>query len=397
MENIEKSSEEKIAIATANAFEKNVKYEHNILSRVRNTPYRLVPLPKSVTMSSLLVRHSEELKELDVYEEKKEMLKSALYLMGVEEETDEERRDRMFENALDLVTEPSSAKEFLSDPYFLFVHGYKTKKGNCELTTETVKNDCVWFNGCHMDKYLTAPMTPELISFDKDLINVPCFIRKDNGMLKKSFVTPFQIRQAKKAVKNATGDILVFGAGLSYFVFLAAQKKEVTSITVVDDDEDAIQLFKRGVCTQIPNSDKIMSFSDDMFDYARSVFRSDYNFCYVDMFPGRKRGYLDAFALEGILAMKNIKHMNYYSDVILYYSAYCAFLNASSDLGEEERAERQKYIDSILGEEKSELIERLEKRNRGDRSNIARAAIHRDGFINELFGRNYIELKRLLD
>ena len=57
-------------------------------------------------------------------------------------------------------------------------------------------------------------------------------------------VTPNEIETMRGPLADAKGRVCAFGLGLGYFALLAAQKPEVSRVTVVERDPDVIALFQ---------------------------------------------------------------------------------------------------------------------------------------------------------
>ena len=56
---------------------------------------------------------------------------------------------------------------------------------------------------------------------------------------------PHEIETMKEAIEKAKGNVLTMGLGMGYFAFMASQKEEVTSVTILERDEAVLSLFKK--------------------------------------------------------------------------------------------------------------------------------------------------------
>ena len=56
-------------------------------------------------------------------------------------------------------------------------------------------------------------------------------------------ITPFEIETMKEPLEQARGKVLTFGLGLGYFAYMAARKKEVTEVKVIEANRSVIELY----------------------------------------------------------------------------------------------------------------------------------------------------------
>ena len=86
------------------------------------------------------------------------------------------------------------------------------------------------------------------------------------------------------AVAKSRGKVLTYGLGLGYFAFMASEKDDVVSVTVVERSQDVIELFRTHILPQFPNRDKIRLVCSDAFEYAKNQAPSErYNFVFADI------------------------------------------------------------------------------------------------------------------
>lgn len=89
--------------------------------------------------------------------------------------------------------------------------------------------------------------------------------------------TPQEAEGIAGAVKRAYGDVLCVGLGIGYFPFIASKKLGVNSVTIVEKNEDVINL----VYPQIANK-KTNVIQADFYNYARTTDER-YDFIYLDV------------------------------------------------------------------------------------------------------------------
>lgn len=95
-------------------------------------------------------------------------------------------------------------------------------------------------------------------------------------------VTPNEINTMRIPIANARGHVLTFGLGLGYFAYHASEKTDVLSLTVVDNDPNAIALFKTHLLPQFPQKNKIHTLCSDAFDYAEKHL-AGYDYIFTDL------------------------------------------------------------------------------------------------------------------
>ena len=91
-------------------------------------------------------------------------------------------------------------------------------------------------------------------------------------------ITPNEIETMKAPVGEAFGDVVTYGLGLGYFAYLASEKENVSSVTVVEMDESVIRLFKKHILPQFPNKEKIRIVHGDALEYAAKGHSCDFVF-----------------------------------------------------------------------------------------------------------------------
>ena len=80
-------------------------------------------------------------------------------------------------------------------------------------------------------------------------------------------IKPSEIESSQAAVDGAFGRVVTFGLGLGYFAFMASEKPEVESVTVMELDPAVIALFNEHLLPQFPHRDKITVVQADAFDF----------------------------------------------------------------------------------------------------------------------------------
>ncbi|MBQ4290739.1 MAG: hypothetical protein II719_06040 [Clostridia bacterium] len=103
-------------------------------------------------------------------------------------------------------------------------------------------------------------------------------------------VCPSEIHSMEKAVRAAWGDTLVLGLGLGYYAFRISQSETVRSVTVVEREQEVIDLFTEYLLPQFPMKEKVRILCGDAVSYTQSLRDGVYDFCFADIWEGAVDG-----------------------------------------------------------------------------------------------------------
>ena len=93
-------------------------------------------------------------------------------------------------------------------------------------------------------------------------------------------ITPNEILTMGPAIKEAKGNVLIYGLGLGYFPFMALNKKEVTSITIIEKEKEIISLFKENILPFFNQNKPIKIIEADALTYK---VNEQYDFVFIDL------------------------------------------------------------------------------------------------------------------
>lgn len=96
-------------------------------------------------------------------------------------------------------------------------------------------------------------------------------------------ITINEVNTMKKEIKEATGDVLTLGLGLGYYAYMVSMKDDVSSVTIVETDQDVIDLFEQYILPQFANKDKIKIINQDAFEFMENLEDGKYNYCFCDI------------------------------------------------------------------------------------------------------------------
>lgn len=96
--------------------------------------------------------------------------------------------------------------------------------------------------------------------------------------------TPYEINTMREIINKAKNNVLTFGLGLGYFPFMASIKDEVKKVTVVENDMEIIEFFKKNLLPHFPNKEKIEIVYADAFSYIEKNDLLKYSIIFVDTY-----------------------------------------------------------------------------------------------------------------
>ena len=169
--------------------------------------------------------------------------------------------------------------EYYADPYYRDIKIPSVKLGNSELKYDRYKP----FEGfvCN-DIFRTADgmQIPQIGFFETEFL-FPAVFEDDRLWMS---ITPNEIETMKEAVEKAFGSVLTFGLGLGYYAYMVSLKSEVTEITIVESNDDVINLFNKYILPQFKYSDKIRIVKADAFEYAQNhLSGGKFDFVFTDL------------------------------------------------------------------------------------------------------------------
>ncbi len=173
---------------------------------------------------------------------------------------------------------PLDPAPFLADPYFAVAGAAAGTHGKWQLKEEKLAPFEAFV--CR-DPVVTGDrrMIPQ-IGFFKEPYAYPAML--ENG---REWMTllPNETVTTAPAIRQATGRVLTYGLGLGYFAYHAAQKPDVTSVTVVDISPDVIELFREHLLPRFPHKEKITLVCDDAFRFAKTHMAGRFDFVFADI------------------------------------------------------------------------------------------------------------------
>ena len=169
-------------------------------------------------------------------------------------------------------------RKYESNPYYTNIKLENLTDGNWEIRWEEYKP----YQGviCHdmiiEDDFREIPP----LGFFPDGFRFPAILEGGNEWMT---LTPVDLDTCEEAIEAAHGKVVTFGLGLGYYAYMASEKDNVESVTVVELSEDVIRLFKTHILPQMSNGHKIRIVNSDAFEYAEKVMPSEnFDLAFVD-------------------------------------------------------------------------------------------------------------------
>jgi hypothetical protein len=92
--------------------------------------------------------------------------------------------------------------------------------------------------------------------------------------------------------KKASGNVLTFGLGIGYFVYMAMLNPNVKSVTIIEKSSSVIEMFNQYILPQFPQIEKIEIIEGDAFDYFNEKFIQGFDYVFVDIWKSGNDGFL---------------------------------------------------------------------------------------------------------
>lgn len=117
-------------------------------------------------------------------------------------------------------------------------------------------------------------------------------------------IKPNEIETMKEPIKKARGKVITFGLGMGYFAYMASNKSEVESVTIIERDKNVISLFKSHILPYFACSGKIKIIESDAYEYVQKIMpREKYDYAFVDLWRDTSDG------TELYIRMKKLEHL----------------------------------------------------------------------------------------
>lgn len=169
-------------------------------------------------------------------------------------------------------------ERYENNPYYQNIRLENIKDGSWEIKWEEYKPYQAVISGDMMLLEDFREVPP--LGFFPESFRFPAILEGGNEWMT---LTPVDLDTCDEAIAEAKGKVVTFGLGLGYYAYMASEKSEVESVTVVELSEEVIALFKKHILPQMPNRDKIKIVNCDAFEYAEKIMPSEgFDLAFVD-------------------------------------------------------------------------------------------------------------------
>ena len=168
-------------------------------------------------------------------------------------------------------------KVYLEDEYAKLIKDISIKDDRWELVSlhyEPYQGFA--YDELRIDNIFFKEETP--IGFFKNRFPYLALIEGDDIWMS---VIPHEINTMRKPIRDAFGRVLVLGLGLGYYAFHVSNKKDVESVTIIENDKHAIEIFEKYILPHFKNKDKIKIIYEDAIKYLDNGI--DYDFVFADI------------------------------------------------------------------------------------------------------------------
>ena len=192
-----------------------------------------------------------------------------------------------------------NTKKYTDNPYYKNISLDNRSLGNWEIRKEKYEP----YQAVICDDMIIGDDFTEIpsLGFFTEEFHFPAILENGNEWMT---LTPVDLDTCEEAINEAHGKVVTFGLGLGYYAYMASEKPDVESVTVVELSEGVIKLFREHILPQIPNKDKIKIVHADAFEYAEHVMPSEhFDYAFVDTWRDASDGapmYKKMRALENL-------------------------------------------------------------------------------------------------
>lgn len=182
-----------------------------------------------------------------------------------------------------------STEEFLQSPYHKQINLEKIESNGFQFSKEKMyKNELFNLKAIQNDPVRECNDFMILRALDQNYEAAVLLQDGDVWMLD----VPSEAATIDPVAKNAKGHVLTFGLGIGYFIFMAQLNKAVTEITVIEQSLEVIEMFKKDLYPQFPQSCKVNFIHGNAFDYYNEAYLANFDTVFVDIYRSNDDGFL---------------------------------------------------------------------------------------------------------
>ncbi|TFG81595.1 MAG: hypothetical protein E4G74_03930 [Erysipelotrichales bacterium] len=182
-----------------------------------------------------------------------------------------------------------STQDYLKSPYSSHIKLEKIEEKGFRLTRETVRsNELFSVSAIHPDENRELDDWMTLRALDQPYEATFLWQGEEVWMLD----APSEANTMDPYAKKARGNVLTFGLGIGYFIYMSALNPEVKSITIIERSPSVIEMFKKHLLPQFPDNIPITIIQGDAFDYFNKAYMDIFDYAFVDIWQSNDDGFL---------------------------------------------------------------------------------------------------------
>lgn len=150
---------------------------------------------------------------------------------------------------------------------------------------QTTRIDAGFVDYCKCPSVLgDIPAAPNLYYSPKEFNMLQLWIDDDLWMT----LSPNEVYTMREPIDKAFGKVITCGIGIGYYAIMAAAKDNVESVTVVENNEGVIDLFRHFIMKKFPRevTGKISIVHADAYEYLYDLKDGKFNYCFIDLWQG---------------------------------------------------------------------------------------------------------------
>lgn len=177
-------------------------------------------------------------------------------------------------------------EDLLAQPYYKNIHLKDISFGDISYEERIIQERTLMntdFSKPH-GKYL---FHDHPLGYFKESMSMPALFEGDTLWMSPAIS---EFRSMEEVIKKGQGKCVTFGLGIGFILYMWLLKKEVTEVTVVEENEKVIALFQQEILPQFPKDKPIHVLQGNALDYFHDDFLKNYDYAFVDFWASTKDG-----------------------------------------------------------------------------------------------------------
>jgi hypothetical protein len=181
-----------------------------------------------------------------------------------------------------------STDDYLKSPYNSRIRLDRIEEKGFRLSKETIRsNELFSVSAIHPDEEGELDDWMTLRALDKPYDATFLWQGDEVWMLD----APSEANTMDPYASKAKGNVLTFGLGIGYFIYMAMRNPKVKSITVIERSPAVIAMFRKYLLPQFPSDIVVTIREGDAFDYFNASYISNFDYVFVDIWQSNDDGF----------------------------------------------------------------------------------------------------------